>query len=54
MEAYRTNRKVLAKLRCSSHSLIILVTRHHKMDVDSSKYDLCNKVEDEIRFITEC
>ena len=46
MEAYltsianSTNRKILAKLRCSNHALLIKVGRHHKMDDDIRKYKL--------------
>ena len=60
MEAYltsianRTNRKMLAKLRCSNHPLLIEVGRHHKMDVDTRKCSLCDRIEDEIHFVTEC
>ena len=47
MEAYltsianRANRKMLAKLRCSNHPLLIEVGRHHEMDVDTRKCSLC-------------
>ena len=60
MEAYltsianRTNRKMLAKLRCSNHPLLIEVGRHLKMDVDTRKCNLCDRIEDEIHFVTEC
>ena len=53
MEAYltsianRTNRKMLAKLRCSNHPLLIEVGRHLKMDVDTRKCNLCDRIEDE-------
>ena len=60
MEAYFTsianctNRKMLAKLRCSNHPLLIEVGRHPKMDVDTRKCNLCDRIEDEIHFVTEC
>ena len=60
MEAYvtsianLTNRKMLVKLRCSNHPLLTEVGRHHKMDVDTSKCNLCDRLEDEIHFVTEC
>ena len=50
--ANRTNRKMLAKLRCSNHLLLNEVERHHEMDVDTRKCNLCNRAEDEIHFIT--
>ena len=59
MEAYltsianRTNRKMLAKLRCSNHPLLIEIGRHHKLD-DTRKCNLCDRIEDEIHFVTEC
>ena len=59
MEAYltsianRANRKMLAKLRCSNHPLLIDVGRHHKMDVDTRKCNLCDRIEDETYFDTE-
>ena len=52
--ANHTNRKMLAKLRCSNHSLLIGVGRHHKMDVDTRKCNLCDRIEDEIHFVAEC
>ena len=51
--ANRANRKVLAKLRCSNHPLLIEVGRHHEMDVDTRKCSLCDRIEDEIHFVTE-
>ena len=60
MEAYltsianRTNRKMLAKLRRSNLPLLIEVGRHHKMHVDTRKCNLCDRIEDEIHFVTEC
>ena len=60
MEAYltsianRTNRKMLAKLRYSNHPLLVEVGRHHKMDVDTRKCNLCDRIEGEIHFVTEC
>ena len=33
--ANRSNRKMLAKLRCSNHPLLIEVGRHCKMDIDT-------------------
>ena len=60
MEAYltsianRTNREMLAKLRCSNHPLLIEVGRHHKMDVDTPKCNLCDRIDDETHFVTEC
>ena len=59
MEAYLTSianltyRKMLAKSRCSNHPLLIEVARHHKMDVDTRKCSLCDRIEDEIHFVTE-
>ena len=60
MEAYltsianRTNRKMLAKLRCSNRPLLIEIGRHLKMDVDTHKCNLCDRIEDEIHFLAEC
>ena len=60
MEAYltsianSTNSKMLAKLRCSNHPLLIKVGRHHKMNADTRKCSLCDRIEDEIHFVTEC
>ena len=60
MEAYLTSianctkRKMLAKLRYSNHPLLIEVGRHLKMDVDTHKCNLCDRIEDEIHFVTEC
>ena len=60
MEAYLTStakaidRKMLAKMRCSNHQLLIEVGRHHRMDVDTRKCSLCNRTEDEIHFVTKC
>ena len=60
MEAYlsfitsRTHKKMLAKLRCGNEPLLIEVGRHHKMDVDTRKCNLCDRIEDEINFVTEC
>ena len=59
MEAYltsianRTNRKMLAKLRCSNHPLLIEVERHHKTDVDTCKCNLCDRIEDEMVRISD-
>ena len=52
--ANRTNRKMLDKLRCSNHPLLIEVGRHLKMDVNNRKCNLCDRIEDEIHFVTEC
>ena len=52
--ANSTNRKILAKLRCSNHPLLIEVERHHKVDVDTRECNLCDRIEDEIHFVTEC
>ena len=45
---------MLAKLRCSNHSLLIETGRHWKTEVSDLKCSHCNKVEDEIHFSVEC
>ena len=50
----RDERRMLAKLRCSNHSLLIETGRHSKIEVYDRKYSRCNKVEDEIHFSVEC
>ena len=47
---------MLAKLRCSNHSLSIETSRHSKTEVSDGKCSCCNcnKVEDEIHFSVEC
>ena len=45
---------MLAKLRCSNHSLLIETGRHSKIEVSDGKCSRCNKVEDEIHFSVEC
>ena len=44
---------MLAKLRYSNNPLLIEVGRHHEMDVDTRKCSLCDRIEDEIHFVTE-
>ena len=50
----RDERRMLAKLRCSNHSLLIETGRHSKIEVSDRKYSRCNKVEDEIHFSVKC
>ena len=45
---------MLVKLRCSDHPLLTEVGRHRKMDVDTGKCNLCDRIEDEIHLVTEC
>ena len=52
--ANRTNRNMPAKLRCGNHPLLIEFGRHHKMDVDTRKCNLCDRIENEIHLVTEC
>ena len=46
--------KILAKLRCSNHCLLIETGRHNNTDVSDRKCTLCDKTEDEIHFTVEC
>ena len=50
----RDERKMLAKLRCSNHCLLIETGRHNNTDVSDCKCTLCDKREDEIHFTVEC
>ena len=50
----RDERRTLAKLKCSNHSLLIETGRHSKIEVSDRKCSRCNKVEDEIHFGVEC
>ena len=50
----RDERRILAKLRCSNHCLLIETGRHNNTDVSDSKCTLCDKIEDEIHFTIEC
>ena len=50
----RDERRMLAKLRCNNHSLLIETGRHSKTEVSDRKCSRCNKVEDEIHFSVEC
>ena len=45
---------MLGKLRYSNHPLLTEVGKHHEMDFNIRKCNLCNKVEDGIHFITQC
>ena len=45
---------MLAKFRCSNHSLLIATGKHSKTEVSDRKCSRCNKVEDEIHFSVEC
>ena len=45
----RYGRKMLAKLRCSNHCLLIETGRHDNTDVSDHKCTLCDKIEDEKR-----
>ena len=49
----RDERKMLAKIRCSNHCLLIETGRHSNMDVSEPKCTLCDKIEDEIHFTVE-
>ena len=50
----RDERRMLAKRRCSNHSLLIETDRHSKIEESDRKCSRCNKVEDEIHFNVEC
>ena len=41
----RDNRKLLAKLRCSNHWLLIETGRHNNTDVSDRKCTLCDKIK---------
>ena len=49
-------RKVISKLRCSSHALEVEKGRHNKSPSDTRICKLCNQnaIEDEIHFLTSC
>ena len=49
----RDERKVLAKLRCSNHCLLIETGRHNYTDVSDRKCTFCDTIEDEIHFTVE-
>ena len=52
----RKHRKALAKLRLSSHGLLIEMGRHTGIARENMKYTLCNKndIEDEYNFVLIC
>ena len=45
---------MLAKFRCSNHSLLIETGRHCNIELAERKCSLCGKIEDEIHFSVEC
>ena len=50
----RDERKMLAKLRCSNHCLLIETGRHNNTDVSDRKCTFGDQIENEIHFTVEC